>query len=104
MKTKSYSIELDEAQVNFLKTRFQCQTDSELRNVLQRIAISLINQQQTTSEDKGDRMTTAVRDERLPLTCDNCGKVFKQAYEIRFKGKLLIVCEKCVRELTGGVK
>ena len=42
---KIYGIELTEEQETFLKTRFKCQTDANLRNILQRIAVSLINQQ-----------------------------------------------------------
>lgn len=38
----------------------------------------------------------------LLLICQNikCGRRIKQAYQIEFKGKSLVVCEKCAKELT----
>jgi len=42
---KTYGIELDEEQEIFLKTRFRCQSDGELRNILRRIAGNLIDKQ-----------------------------------------------------------
>jgi len=42
---KSYAIELTQDQETFLKVRFRCPTDAELRNILQRIAVSLIDKQ-----------------------------------------------------------
>ena len=47
----SYAIELTPGQETFLKVRFNCQTDKELRNVLQRIANSLIEKQWNTFLD-----------------------------------------------------
>ena len=50
-------------------------------------------------------MTTAVRDDRLPITCPKCGKEFKVLYPIYKKGNMIgMACEKCVKELTGGEK
>ena len=46
MHKKSYAIELTLDQETFLKARFHCQTDRELRNVLQKIVISFIDEQQ----------------------------------------------------------
>ena len=42
---KSYAIELTPDQETFLKVRFRCPTDAELGNILQRIAVSLIDKQ-----------------------------------------------------------
>jgi len=51
---ESYAIELDLAQVRFLKTRFKVKTDAELRDKLQEIAEALINKQFICSLDKGE--------------------------------------------------
>ena len=42
---KSYAIELTQDQETFLKVRFRCPIDAELGNILQRIAVSLIDKQ-----------------------------------------------------------
>ena len=57
---KTYGIQLTAEQETFLKVRFNCEDDAELRGRLQRIAVSLIDKQLVTTRvpifytDEGD--------------------------------------------------